>query len=88
MAEAVRWNIKVSADADRAVRSYLAQTGMKKGDLSRFVEDAVQWRVFRIAVDSARDATADLNQNELEELITEAVDAARTNVTGRHGSQG
>lgn len=77
MSETVRWNVKVSADADRAVRGYLAQKGMKKGDLSRFVEEAVQWRVFRMTVDRARASTADLEPDELERLITEAVDKAR-----------
>lgn len=77
MNEAVRWNIKVSADADRSVRGCLAQRGMKKGDLSRFVEEAVQWRVFRMTVDQAREATSDLDRGELERVISEAVEAAR-----------
>lgn len=88
MAEAVRWNIKLSADTDRAVRGYLAQTGMEKGDLSTFVEDAVQWRVFRITVDRAREATADLGPIQLENLITEAVDAARADDSGQRGGRG
>lgn len=77
MSEVIRWNIEVSADADRAVRSYLAQTGMNKGDVSKFVEDAVRWRMFRITVDEARQATAALDPAELDDLINEAVDAAR-----------
>lgn len=84
MSEAVRWNIKVSADADRAVRGFLAQRGMKKGDLSRFVEEAVQWRVFRMTVDRAREATAELDPAELESLITEAVAQARADKMRRH----
>lgn len=86
MSEAVRWNIKVSADADRAVRGFLAQRGMKKGDLSRFVEEAVQWRVFRMTVDRAREATAELDPAELESLITEAVAQARADKMRRHQS--
>ena len=31
-----RWNIVVSEDTDCTVRSYLARTGGKRGDLSRF----------------------------------------------------
>lgn len=87
MTEAVRWNIQVSADTDRAVRSYLAQTGMKKDGLSKFVEEAVQWRVFRITVDRAREAAADLDPAELENLITKAVDAARADDSGQGGGQ-
>lgn len=77
MSETVRWNVKVSADADRAVRGYLAQKGMKKGDLSKFVEEAVQWRVFWMTVDKARESTADLDPAELEGLIDEALQEAR-----------
>ncbi|MXW69965.1 MAG: hypothetical protein F4Z74_00730 [Acidobacteria bacterium] len=32
-----RWNLVVGGETDRSVRSYLARTGGKKGDLSRFV---------------------------------------------------
>ena len=41
-----RWTVTVSKDTDIAVRSLLAQRGLKKGDLSKFIEDAVKWRVF------------------------------------------
>ena len=36
-----RWNLVIADDTDRHVRSYLARTGGKKGDLSRFVDRAV-----------------------------------------------
>jgi hypothetical protein len=77
MEDAVRWNVKVSRSADRSVRGFLAQRGMKKGDLSKFVEEAVQWRVFRMAVDEARDRVDDLEPAELDNLVDEAVNAAR-----------
>ena len=37
-----RWTVSVSKDTDIAVRSFLAQRGMKKGDLSKFIEEAGQ----------------------------------------------
>ena len=33
----VRWTVSVSRETDIAVRGFLAQHGMKKGDLSRFM---------------------------------------------------
>ena len=36
-----RWNLVIADDTDRHVRSYLARTGGKKSDLSRFVDRAV-----------------------------------------------
>ena len=36
------WTVSVSRDTDISVRSFLARRGMKKGDLSKFIEDAVR----------------------------------------------
>ena len=72
-----RWTIKVSQETDRDLRTYLAQRGMKKGDLSRFVEDAVQEQLFRFSVEEAREENSDLAGEELEALVDEAVRAAR-----------
>jgi Ribbon-helix-helix domain len=40
MDEPVRWTVRVSKDTDVAVRTFLAQRGMKKGDLAKFIEEA------------------------------------------------
>jgi len=40
----IRWNITIPEKTDRAVRTFLARTGGKKGDLSRFVDEAVRKR--------------------------------------------
>ena len=37
-----RWNLSIPEQTDRAVRTFLARTGDKKGDLSRFVDEAVR----------------------------------------------
>ena len=41
MDNTVRWSLKVSRETDEALRGYLGQTGGRKGDLSRFVQEAV-----------------------------------------------
>jgi Ribbon-helix-helix domain len=44
MSTNIRWNIAVSPDTDQSVRMFLAsQGGGRKGDLSKFIEEAVQW---------------------------------------------
>ena len=43
--EAVRWSVKVSKDTDLTLRTFLGAHGMKKGDLSKFIEEAVRRRV-------------------------------------------
>ena len=73
----VRWNIKVSKSTDVAVRTLLAQKGLKKGDLSKFIEDAVKWRLFNQTVDEVREAFVDVPTDELHNIIDEAVASVR-----------
>ena len=40
-----RWTVSAPKQTDIAMRSHLAQRGMKRGDLSRFIKEAVRlWR--------------------------------------------
>ncbi len=75
--DTTRWTVSVSRDTDITVRSFLAQRGMKKGDLSKFIEDAVRWRVLDQTVAEARTSFADLPPDELQAMIDEAVEASR-----------
>jgi hypothetical protein len=45
MEDSVRWSLKVPRETDQALRAYLEQMGGRKGDLSRFVQEAVQARL-------------------------------------------
>lgn len=74
----VRWNLAVSPEVDQAVRMFIAaQGGGRKGDLSRFIEDAVRAHLFERAVEQAKSAAAGMDEAELNELIDEAVHWAR-----------
>jgi len=81
---AVRWSIKVSKSTDVAVRSLLAQKGMKKGDLSKFIEDAARRRVFQQTVQEARARNAHVPPAEIEEAIEEALAEVRAERFGTH----
>lgn len=72
-----RWNLVIPERTDRAVRTYLARTGGKKGDLSRFVDEAVRRRVLDLTVREVKDHNARYDQQEILDLIDEEVDAAR-----------
>jgi hypothetical protein len=72
-----RWTVSVSKDTDISVRSFLAQRGMKKGDLSKFIEEAVKWRVLEQTMADARAKFADLSADEVSALVDEAVAATR-----------
>jgi hypothetical protein len=77
MPDDTRWTVKVSKETDIAVRSYLAEHGGKKGDLSKFIERAVQKEVFRATLRDIRERNADLSSEEIQALVDEEVAAAR-----------
>ncbi len=77
MAGEARWTLSVSRKTDIALRTFIAQRGGKKGDLSSFVEEAVKWRLLDQTMAEARDKFVDLSPGDLEELLEEAVTAAR-----------
>jgi hypothetical protein len=80
-----RWTVSVSKDTDIAVRSFLAQRGMKKGDLSKFIEEAVRWRVFDRTIAESRSRFADLPPDELQALIDDAVRTTRKDARSATG---
>ena len=73
MENTARWTIKVSRDTDISLRTYLAERGMKKGDLSKFVEEAVCWRVLDKTVSEVRARNANVPDGEIEAAIDEAL---------------
>jgi hypothetical protein len=74
---AVRWNIKVSKETDLTLRTYLGSQGAKKGDLSKFIEEAVRWRVLHRTVQDIKARNADTDPDELQSIIDRAVREVR-----------
>ena len=72
-----RWNLSIPEKTDRAVRMFLARTGGKKGDLSRFVDEAVRRRVLDLTVWEVKERSAPHDQQEILDLIDEELDAVR-----------
>lgn len=75
--DSIRWTITVSKETDLSLRRFLGARGMKKGDLSKFVEEAVRWRVLDASIESIRQDNDDLPADQLEALIDEAVREVR-----------
>src|SRR3546814_13130187 len=71
MGELARWNLKVSRETDVALRTLLASRGGRKGDLSRFVEEAVNREVLRETVRDIQARNVDTDPGEVEKLIDE-----------------
>jgi len=82
MTEAVRWTIKVSPETDLSLRGFLGAQGMKKGDLSKFVEDAVRWRMLDRTVQIVKDRNQDMSSDMLEAMIDDAVRDIRATAAG------
>src|SRR3546814_8725435 len=72
-----RWNLVIPDRTDRAVRTYLARAGGKKGDLSKFVDEAVRRQVLDLTVRGIKDRNAGHDQQELLDMVDEEVGAAR-----------
>lgn len=72
-----RWHLSIPDRTDRAVRTFLARTGGRKGDLSRFVDDAVRRRLLDLTLGDIKTRNAGYDQQEILDLIDEEVEAAR-----------
>src|SRR3546814_1041120 len=78
MGELARWNLKVSRETDVALRTLLASRGGRKGDLSRFVEEAVNREVLRETVRDIQARNVDTDPGEVEKLIDEELAEIRS----------
>jgi hypothetical protein len=76
--ESVRWSLKVSKDTDLSLRTFLGSQGMKKGDLSKFVEDAVNRRVLQCTVQDIWQRNAETDPDEIQRIVDDAVSEVRT----------
>jgi Ribbon-helix-helix domain len=75
---AIRWNIAVSPDTDQSVRMFLAgHGGGRKGDLSRFIEEAVRSHILQRSADAAKAANANVSEIDLSAIVAESVEWAR-----------
>ena len=68
-----RWSLVVSEEIDRALRTYLAQKGLKKGNLSRFVEEAVKDRLFDLTVTEVKHRNAEYESADILAAVEEAL---------------
>ncbi|MFH1804863.1 MAG: ribbon-helix-helix domain-containing protein [Pseudomonadota bacterium] len=72
-----RWNLVVSSDTDHALRLFLAGQGGKKGDLPRFVEEAVRAHILELTAEQAKKTTGDVAGTDMTDMIEDALVWAR-----------
>lgn len=75
---ATRWNLVVSKETDIGLRQFLAsEGGGRKGDLSKFVEEAVKARIFQVRVGKIKARNSGVSAEELNLAIDQAVSEVR-----------
>lgn len=78
MSDTIRWNLAISRDTDQALRMFLAnQGGGRKGDLSRFVEEAVRAHILELTAEQAKAANINISEDDLSAIVEEAIDWSR-----------
>ena len=80
--ELIRWTVKVSKDTDVSLRTFLAQRGLKKGDLSKFIERAVQKEVFAQTVAAVQARNVKIPDKDIESAIDDALRQVRAEMWG------
>jgi len=71
----VRWNVAVSADTDQSLRVFLAQRGGgKKGDLSKFIEEAVKARILELTASQVKKQNESVTEDSINQLVDEAME--------------
>ena len=75
---ATRWNVVVSTETDMTLRQFLANRGGgRKGDLSRFVEEAVQSHILELSAKDAKSRNSGIKATDIDDAVDEALNWAR-----------
>jgi len=74
----VRWNLAVSAETDQTLRMFLAsQGGGRKGDLSRFIEEAVRAHILELSAEQAKESNLSVSEGDVIAAVDDALAWAR-----------
>ena len=88
MNDVVRWNVSVSRDTDVALRALLARRGHRRsGNLSQFVEDAVNREIMRHTLNDVRSRNAGLDAKGIVRLVEDELCAVRELFWPAHGAK-
>ena len=81
---AARWTVSVRPETDAALRAFIGARGGRKGDLSKFIEEAVLWRMLDEASAKAREGFTDLTDEQVQQLVDEACSAVEVQMFQPH----
>lgn len=73
-----RWSLVASSQTDQALQMFLASQGRRrKGDLSRFIEEAVRAHLFALSAQETKAANASISEAHLGAIVNEALGWAK-----------
>ncbi len=72
-----RWSLIVNDKTDQSLRTFLEQRSSEKGDLSKFVEDAVLDKLFAETAQTVKERNAAENQDDIMNAVDSVIDAVR-----------
>ena len=72
-----RWTLVVSDETDMRLRAFLGRRGAKKGDLSRYVEQAVNRSLFEDTVEAVQERNLHYDPDAVMSDVEEAVREVR-----------
>jgi hypothetical protein len=73
-----RWNLVVPKELDKSLRQFLADEGLgKKGELSKFVTEAVNKRIFDATLKIVHERNKNVPYEEIEAAVEESLAWAR-----------
>jgi hypothetical protein len=75
--DTTKLTVTFTRETDLALRAYLGAQGQRKGDLSKFIEDSVRWRMFDRTVQAVKARNADIDPDVLQAAIDEACASVR-----------
>ncbi len=72
--DTVRWNVAVSANTDQTLRMFLVNQGRgRKGDLSRFIEEAVKAHILELTAEQVKASNVTIDEAELVSVVEDAL---------------
>jgi Ribbon-helix-helix domain len=77
MGAEARWNVKVSQTLDTDLRTFLAERGGKKGDLSNFIEQAVAKALLQETLRDVHSRNQGLSEADALALVESELSAGR-----------
>jgi len=67
-----RWTVNVSEETDKALRAYLAQSGGRNEDLSRFIEASDQSRLYDLTTRAIKERNSAFSQDAIADVCEHA----------------